>query len=257
MLPQVDLPDEPVISLEAVTFAYDGHENPVLRDVDLTIPFGSTVGIAGSTGSGKSTLLDLILGLLEPSDGMVRIGGQPLDRVRQSWWGRVGFVPQNVVLLDASLLANIALGPAEQKINGSTVEEALASASLAEFVSSLPEGLDTVIGERGVRLSGGQRQRVALARALYRRPDVLILDEGTSALDNVTERAVMAAVTSQSGRRTVITVAHRLTTIRHCDKIVVLLDGRIEATGTYDELLSRSPTFARLAADRDETHESV
>jgi ABC-type multidrug transport system fused ATPase/permease subunit len=237
------------IELRNVTFNFPGVERPTLQGIDLRIPRGSSVGFVGQTGSGKSTLINILLGLYEPTKGEVLADGKPLDRpVPLKWQTRIGYVPQEILLLDDSLIRNIALGVPDEKIDHKRLQEAIGSAQLQEVIAKMPEGLETQVGERGVMLSGGQRQRVGLARALYFDPEMLILDEGTSALDNETEAKFMRAVESLQGDITVISIAHRLTTVRGCDAIYVLINGKIGEAGTYDELMESKSEFFRLAS---------
>ena len=237
------------IAFENVTFHYAGAQGPGLKDIDLDIPVGSTVGIVGGTGAGKTTLVDILLGLLEPSRGAVTIDRTPLDEDNiRKWQAALGYVPQEIFLTDASVKENIALGIAKGSIEQSAVERAARQAQIHEFITTeLPGGYETMVGERGVRLSGGQRQRIGIARALYHDPAVLVLDEATSALDAPTEEAVMAAVGALHGHKTVIIIAHRFSTIRACDKICLLDKARLVATGTYDELLESSARFREMA----------
>ena len=233
---------------EGVEFRY-GDDGPlVLRDIDLTIRAGEFIGICGPTGGGKSTLVDLLVGLLQPTSGRITVDGVPLGRRPLWWWAQMGVVSQQVFLIDDTLRNNIAFG---DRMTVGVDEERLRNcvrrAQLESVLLSLPQGLDTIVGERGVRLSGGQRQRVAIARALYREPEVLVLDEGTSALDGATERALVAAIDEATHQRTLIAIAHRISTIRAADRIIVVNDGRIEDQGTHDELLERSELFRALA----------
>lgn len=235
------------LRLEHVTFVYDGAEEPTLEDIDLMVARGESVGVVGATGAGKSTLTDLLLGLSVPTHGRVTVDGQDLREVAPSFQRSVGMVSQEVFLLDDTLRHNIALGVPPSEIDEERVAQAVGLAQLDEFVASLPEGLDTWVGERGVRVSGGQRQRVAIARALYPDPSLLVFDEGTSALDNLTEAMLIESLEQLQNDRTIITVAHRLSTVRDHDKIVFMRDGRIDDVGSYDELGARNPEFRRLA----------
>lgn len=240
------------LNLDDVHFTFDQAPRPALDGLSLSIKANTTVGFVGTTGAGKTTAVDLIMGLLAPQQGTVRVDDVVIndDNVR-AWRRSLGYVPQQIFLSDDTIAGNIAFGVATDKIDMAAVERAARMAELQDFVSSdLPEGYLTMVGERGVRLSGGQRQRIGIARALYHDPDVLILDEATSALDNVTERAVMAAIQNVANTKTIILVAHRLTTVEQCDNIFLLDSGGLAATGTYAELLEKSPAFKAMA-----THE--
>jgi ABC-type multidrug transport system fused ATPase/permease subunit len=228
------------IVVDQLDFIYEQSENLVLSNINVKILSGEAVGFVGQSGSGKSTLIDIMLGLLEPQNGSVLINGQTIENVKQSWQKQIGYIPQTIFLMDDSLRRNIAIGIADNEIDEVAIVEALKSAQLEEFVASLPEGLDTVVGERGVRLSGGQRQRIGIARALYHRPSVLVLDEATSSLDTETEHGVMQAVQALQGDKTVIIVAHRLSTVEYCDRLYRLDAGRIVDEGTFDEVMNRS-----------------
>jgi ATP-binding cassette subfamily C protein len=236
------------IRLEGVSFRYATDGPPVLEGVDLEIRRGEFIGICGPTGGGKSTLVDLLVGLLQPTSGAVSVDGTPLGRRPLWWWDQLGVVSQQVFLTDGTLRNNIAFG---EQVGGRIDEERMLRcverAQLAPVIAQLPEGLDTLVGERGVKLSGGQRQRVAIARALYREPEVLVLDEGTSALDGATERALVTAIDEATHERTLIAIAHRISTIRNADRILVIAEGRIQDIGTHDELLERSELFRVLA----------
>ncbi|EQD24529.1 MAG: ABC transporter ATP-binding protein/permease [Nitrospirae bacterium] len=236
------------IRLSGVSFSYSGREEPVLDRVTLSIPANASVGIVGSTGSGKTTTLDILLGLLEPSSGSLLVDGRPVTgKNRRRWQGSIGYVPQQIMLVDETVRKNIAFGIPEERIDQERVERAARLAHLHEFIQSeLPQGYETGIGERGVRLSGGQRQRIGIARALYHDPAVLVLDEATSALDNMTETVIMEALSTLSRQKTILMVAHRLTTVRDCDFIVVMERGRVADIGSYDELLERSDLFSAM-----------
>jgi len=243
------------IQLEAVEFRYTEDGRPALQEIDLVIRPGESVGIVGPTGGGKSTLVDVITGLLEPTSGRVLIDDVDLRQCTVEWQRGLGVVSQAVFLLDDTLRRNIALGIADRDIDEDRVRDAVELAQLSQFVDSLQQGLETIVGERGVRLSGGQRQRVAIARALYRDPAVLIFDEGTSALDNTTEAEFIGALARLKGRRTIIMVAHRLTTVRQCDHIVLVEGSRIADIGPFDELAARNPSFSQMSGSvsaRDE-----
>ena len=224
------------LRLTGVSFAYD--RRPTLVDVDLTIARGERFGIVGPTGSGKSTLMDLLLGLLEPDCGELLVDGEPARGDRRTWWqAQVAHVPQSIFLLDGTIRQNVAFGLAEARIDDRLVAEALRDAGLEAFVADLPDGVQTMVGERGARLSGGQRQRLGIARALYKRASVLVFDEATSALDSDTEAAVMQAIDQLPGDITIIMIAHRLGTLAGCDRIVVLEKGRIaRIVGSVAEL---------------------
>lgn len=233
------------LRLDQVRFSY-GEERTVLDGLSLTVGRGQSVAFVGSSGAGKTTLLDLVLGLLEPTAGAVLVNGQPLEEVRAAWQRSIGYVPQDTAVLDASLRENIAFGRDPADIDEAAVLLAVERAELAELVASLPQGLDTRLHERGVRLSGGQRQRVGIARALYSEPSVLVLDEATSSLDVETESRITKTVESLAGQLTLLIVTHRLSTVRGCDQIHVLEEGRNIAVGTYDELRAGNDLFARL-----------
>jgi ABC-type multidrug transport system fused ATPase/permease subunit len=237
------------LELADVEYAYPKSERQALRGVDMVIPARTTVGLVGGTGAGKTTAVDLILGLLEPQKGAIRVDGVPITAAnRHAWQRTIGYVPQQIFLTDDSVAANIAFGLPPEAIDRAAVERAARIAELHEFImDELPQGYDTPVGERGVRLSGGQRQRIGIARALYHDPDVLILDEATSALDNLTEKAVMDAVHNLGHAKTIILIAHRLSTVRACDTIFMMEQGRVVAEGNYDALIAGNQSFRAMA----------
>jgi ABC-type multidrug transport system fused ATPase/permease subunit len=246
--PQHELSADRVdIVLHDVAFTYPGAGQPALRGVSATIPAGSHVAFVGSSGAGKSTIIDILLGLLKPASGYVEIGSEPMDRVMKSWRKRIGYVPQDVSLFDASVGQNVALSWDPDNVDDAKVEAALRRAQMYDVVMSREGGPGALIAERGLALSGGQRQRLGIARALYNEPDVLVMDEATSALDTATEAAVTTAIRELHGDVTVITVAHRLSTIRSADVVFFMQDGRIVAQGTFDEVVAAVPDFAHQA----------
>lgn len=235
------------IKLKNVWYRYSDSSDYVLKNINLTVSVGSRVALVGSTGGGKTTAAHLLLSLLRPRKGELLLDGIPLqDAEVQAWQMCCAFVPQNIKLLDASVRANVAFGISDELIDDNLLWECLEMAQLADFVSDLPYGALTRIGEDGMRFSGGQRQRLALARAFYKRAQVLVLDEATSALDNKTENEVMQSLELIGRRCTTIVIAHRLSTIRYCDRIYEFNQGRIVAHGTYDELQQVSPSFREL-----------
>jgi ABC-type multidrug transport system fused ATPase/permease subunit len=224
------------LRLENVTFRYPTRTEPALRHVSFEVRAGESVGIVGPTGSGKSTLLDVVLGFITPDAGSIEVDEVPLAACRDAWQRSIGYVPQDVYLVDDSVRANVALGWRGVDIDDEAVEEAIRLAQLDDLVRELPDGLDTVVGERGVRLSGGQRQRLGLARALYVRPTVLILDEATSNLDSATEQRIVATLEELRNGLTTIVVTHRLSTVRDCDRIIYLEQGAVRLSGSYADL---------------------
>jgi ATP-binding cassette, subfamily B, bacterial PglK len=230
-----------------VSYTYPEAPRPSLDRVSLTIAKGEAIALVGSSGAGKTTLADLVIGLLEPTSGQIRVDGAVLDATTvRSWQDLVGYVPQQVYLSDDTLMRNVAFGVPDEDVDKVRVERALDAARLSEFVAALPEGLQTSVGERGVRLSGGQRQRIGIARALYFDPKVLVLDEATSALDGVTEAEVVEAIEIARTDRTTIVIAHRLSTVRSCDRLVYMSDGKITSVGTWEMLLASNLDFQRL-----------
>ena len=223
------------LAMENISFRYPESEKWILKDAALTIRKNCSVALIGASGAGKTTAVDLMLGLLEPQGGCVKVDGTDIRTHMTSWHQSIGYIPQTIYLMDDTIRANIAFGVQEEDIDEAMLAQAIREAQLDTFVASLPEGADTVIGDRGVKLSGGQRQRIGIARALYRDPQVLILDEATSALDNETEREVMEAIDGLHGQRTMVVIAHRLTTIKNCDEIYEVADGSIQRK-THQEI---------------------
>jgi ATP-binding cassette, subfamily B, bacterial PglK len=235
--------------LQSVFFKYPNTSNWAISDISLNFRANTTIGVVGESGSGKSTLVDLILGLIEPDKGAVCIDGIALNaKNKKNWQSNVGYVPQFIYLTDSSIAENIAFGLNENGINVAEVVRSAKMAGLHEFIiNNLEEGYETVVGERGVRLSGGQRQRIGIARALYHNPNVIILDEATSALDTPTESAVMKEVYSLSKKKTIIMIAHRISTIKLCDNIIVMDKGKVASQGRFDDLIDTCEIFKRLA----------
>lgn len=256
--PVAPLPFRESIELRGVTFRYPGTPKPVIHGFDLSIAANTTVALVGATGSGKTTTVDILLGLLEPEEGELLVDGVPItDENRRAWQANLGYVPQQIYLADDTIAANIAFGVRREEIDMAAVERAARLANVHDFiVGELPDGYGTMVGERGVRLSGGQRQRLGIARALYHDPKVLVFDEATSALDNVTEESIFRAVSDLGKSKTIVMIAHRMTTVRGCDVIYVLDRGAVQAQGTYHDLLERSPLFRSMVeAGAPETFE--
>jgi ABC-type multidrug transport system fused ATPase/permease subunit len=249
---------EEKLELKNISFKYPTAKAALLEDLSLTIQRNTSVAFVGATGSGKTTIVDILLGLLPVNQGQIVVDGHPLqqDKLR-NWQANLGYVPQSIFLSDGSIAQNIAFGVAPEKIDMNAVIRAATIANLHDFVETLPDAYTTVVGERGVRLSGGQRQRIGIARALYHDPSVLILDEATSALDNVTEEAVFQAIKKVMGQKTVIMIAHRISTVRECDTIFVLEKGTIVGQGDYRELLKTNARFQALARQFVEEPENV
>lgn len=235
------------LRIDRVSYRYPETQQDVLCGITFDVTRGESVGIVGPTGSGKSTIVDIVLGLLTPADGRVLVDGRDVRDDLEAWHASIGVVPQSVFLLDDTLRRNIAFGVADRAISEERILEAVRAARLHAWVKALPDGLETLVGERGVRMSGGQRQRVAIARALYRQPDLLVLDEGTSALDNRTEAEIIRALADLRGSVTMLIVAHRLSTVRDCDRIVLVEAGRILDAAPFDVLLERHESFRRMA----------
>ena len=240
------------LSLDTIKFQYPERDQPVLNGVSLSILRGQSVALVGSSGAGKTTLADIILGLLSPEEGRILIDGQDVTG-RKDWRsGLFGYVPQSIYLLDDTLRANIAFGLPHEEVDEAAMFEAIEMARIKDLVERLPDGLDTVIGEGGIKISGGERQRLGIARALYHKPEFIVFDEATSALDNITEREFSEALLKMRGRQTVIFIAHRLSTIETCDKVYFLDAGEIVGGGTYAELMENCEPFREMARTKRE-----
>lgn len=231
------------LTLDGVGFYYPSMDTPALHNISLSISRGASVGFIGGSGAGKSTLADIILGLLTPASGTVKVDGVDIQSCLRGWQDQIGYVPQSIFLTDDTLRRNVAFGLSSEQIDDAAVWRAIRAAQLEQFVKELPQGIETLVGERGIRLSGGQRQRIGIARALYHNPPLLVLDEATSSLDTATERGVMDAVRALQGEKTVIIVAHRLSTVEHCDRLFRLEQGRVVEEGDAAAVL-------RVAADQ-------
>lgn len=233
---------EKEIRLEGITFRYPDGDRNIFTDASMVIPKGKSVGIKGASGAGKSTIVDILLGLLHVQKGEITCDGANIFSNYESWLSQIGYIPQSIYLIDESIRDNIAFGIGEREIDDARIREVAAEAQLLEFIDSLPEGLDTKIGDRGVRLSGGQRQRIGIARALYHNPEILVFDEATSALDNETEAALMGAINSFHGRKTMIIIAHRLNTIENCDLIYEVKGEKITRSSLNGETVYHDRT---------------
>ncbi len=234
------------LTLENVSYVYPGVDRPAVRDLSLTVRRGEKIGIVGPSGAGKTTLVDIILGLLVPTSGSVSIDGLSIYEDIVGWQKTIGYIPQAIYLSDDTLRRNIAFGIPDDEVDESRIWACLKAAQLADFVADLSEGLETWAGERGIRLSGGQRQRIGIARALYHDPQLIVLDEATSQLDTETERLLESAIRDLARDRTLLVIAHRISTVRNADRICAMSDGRIESMGSFEKLRLTSPLFQRL-----------
>ncbi|NNU16845.1 ABC transporter ATP-binding protein [Parvularcula sp. ZS-1/3] len=235
------------LELRGLSYTYPEAKVPALDGIDLRIDSRQSIGIVGQTGAGKTTLVDVVLGLLKPTEGEIVVDGAVIGATnRRAWQFSIGYVPQTIFLVDDSIAANIAFSNGNREADDARIREAARLACLDEFIEQQPEGFDTMVGERGIKLSGGQRQRIGIARALYNDPDLVVFDEATSALDPLTEKAVMDAISALKGQKTVIVITHRLSTVRNCDRILMMEQGRISEEGSFDELASRPGRFRDL-----------
>lgn len=237
------------IEINNVSYRYPESKEQALNRVSITIPKGKAVAFVGASGAGKTTIVDLILGLLKPDEGQILIDGMDIRKNLSAWQKNIGYIPQMIYLADETLRANIAFGLPEDEIDDGKVMQAVRLAQLENMINRLPDGLDTVVGEHGTRLSGGQRQRIGIARALYHDPKVLVMDEATSSLDNVTEKQITKAIESLKGDHTLIMIAHRLTTVKNCDKLYFIEDGEIIQEGTYSDLVDTNIKFREMALE--------
>ena len=237
------------LSMKNICFTYPESSKNILNDVSFEIKANTTIGIVGPSGAGKSTMIDLILGLISPASGDLIVDDKVIDKSNINLWQRyIGFVPQSIFLSDSTIKENIAFGFDPESIDDKKLLKAANLANIMDFVSSLPDGLETFVGERGIQLSGGQIQRIGIARALYNNPKILIFDEATSSLDGISEKLIMNSINKFTGKKTIIIIAHRLETIKNCDSIFLLKNGEIIDSGSYNELLSRSLVFQDMTA---------
>jgi ABC-type multidrug transport system fused ATPase/permease subunit len=235
------------ISISKVSLTYPGRQNPAISDISMNIPAGKFVAIVGSSGAGKTTLIDTLLGVLEPNTGLIKISELSPKESITKWPGAISYVPQDINIFDGTIRTNVALGYPKELATDEMVWEAVNFAELGDVVNELPNGIDTEIGERGIKLSGGQRQRLGIARALFSKPQLLVLDEATSSLDSETELRISKAIQNLKGKVTVVIIAHRLSTVRKADHVYYLEDGRIKASGSFEEVRKISSEFDKQA----------
>ena len=235
------------ISLENITFSYPGIDTPTLNQLNMSIPAKSVIGIVGPSGSGKSTLIDVLLGLIQPQQGQLKVDGTIInDQNLRSWQNTIGFVVQSIFLTEGTIAENVAFGIPQDQIDLDQVQRALKLAHLTELIKTFERGIHTKVGERGVKLSGGQRQRIGIARALYHEAEILVFDEATSSLDGITEKMIMEAIHNFSGQKTIIMIAHRLKTVQKCDQIFFIQKGKVVDQGTYQELIDINENFKKM-----------
>lgn len=243
------LPFEDEITIERLSYHYPNSAEKAINDISLSIKKGEAVAFVGASGAGKTTIVDVLLGLLEPAQGRICVDGKNIADNLSAWQRNVGYIPQTIYLADETLRANVAFGLPEEEIDDVKVMDAIRLSQLETLVERLPFGLETVVGEHGTRLSGGQRQRLGIARALYHNPKVLVMDEATSALDNITEKQIIKAIESLKGDHTLIMIAHRLTTVKNCDKLYFMEEGAIVQEGSYHNLVESNLKFREMALE--------
>ena len=245
------------IELKNITFSYPGAIKKAIDSISFTILNGSMIGIAGSSGAGKTTLVDILLGLYKTQEGTITVDSTIIEDINISGWQKnLGYVPQSAFIADGTIARNIGFGISERNINMKRVKEVAAIAQISDFIEEeLPEQYETFVGERGIRLSGGQRQRLSIARALYYDPNILILDEATSALDGINEQMIMNSIRKLAGEKTIIIIAHRLTTLKECDNILFMDNGRLVDQGNYKYLMENNQTFKRMARDEEKNND--
>ena len=231
------LPFKYEVSVEGITYRYPAADKPAIENFSLTLRKGESIALVGKSGSGKTTLVDILLGLLAPESGDIKVDGQSIYNDVRGWQNLLGYIPQSIFLTDSTIEQNIAYGVPPEEIDAERLQEAIAAAQLEDLITKMPDGIKTEVGERGVRVSGGQRQRIGIARALYHNREILVLDEATSALDTETEQLVSQAINSLAGSRTLIIIAHRFSTIEQCDHIYELSEGQLKQSGTYREVI--------------------
>jgi ATP-binding cassette, subfamily B, bacterial PglK len=237
----------PSFTVRSLNFQYPGNPDYALENVSFDVQEGSVTSIVGPSGSGKSTLADLLLGILTPDSGSVLLSNRPIYQSIKDWPGAMSYVPQEVALMSGTIRENVAMGFAAEFVPEERILEALEMAQLSDFALSLPQGIDTLIGERGTRLSGGQKQRLGIARALFTKPKLIVLDEATSSLDGSTEADISNAIHNLRGSVTVIMIAHRLSTVKSSDQLIYLLDGKLVSQGSFEHVRSEVPDFDRQA----------
>jgi ABC-type multidrug transport system fused ATPase/permease subunit len=238
---------EPSVELNKVTVTYAGKDNPAISDISMRIRTGSSIAIVGPSGAGKTTLVDVLLGVLEPDEGTIHISGKPPLASIATWQGAISYLPQDILISNGSIRENVSLGYPANIVRDELVWDALRIAKLDEFVQSLPKGLDTYVGDRGTQISGGQRQRLGIARAMLTKPKLLVLDEATSALDAETESAITGMLKELHGEVTIISIAHRLSTVMHSDLVLFLRDGKLAGSGKFEDLVKQHPDLTHQA----------